>query len=299
MKLTNFSVNLAVVLSLAMLSITSEGPISRASNSSSPSALSATQTHVLTDDLTLPASPEVVSKVSQDDSQTIHLQYASVAGVLTGGAIVIVLLGIAAIVRPKEVLGLVRVPDDKVGIVIKHLSRPVPSGQLIALNGEAGPQADTLSSGWHFFYWPWMYRVNLENIVIIAEDEIGWVEAKDGKAGERGQQFRPPILCNDFQDGRAFLSLGGQRGKQQAILTPGSYRINTALFDVHNEKIVQIKATEVGLVEAKDGAPLDQGRSLVTLCIMMHLFYTFHRIATVVQPSSKVTCISVFRTVIQ
>ena len=40
------------------------------------------------------------------------------------------------------------------------------------------------------------------------------------------------VACNNFQDARAFLKAGGQRGRQRAILREGVYAINLALFVV-------------------------------------------------------------------
>ena len=40
------------------------------------------------------------------------------------------------------------------------------------------------------------------------------------------------VACNNFQDARAFLAGGGQRGRQRAILREGVYAINLALFVV-------------------------------------------------------------------
>jgi uncharacterized membrane protein YqiK len=50
--------------------------------------------------------------------------------------------------------------ERQVGIVVKRFSRQsLPPGRFVALNGEAGYQADTLAPGVHFGYWRWRYRV--------------------------------------------------------------------------------------------------------------------------------------------
>ena len=60
---------------------------------------------------------------------------------------VLVLLVVAA-----AALGLVIIGERQVGIVVKKFSnKSLAPGNLIALNGEAGYQADTLAPGWHFF----------------------------------------------------------------------------------------------------------------------------------------------------
>ena len=62
-----------------------------------------------------------------------------------------------------------------------------------------------------------------------------------------------------FQDGEAFLLNNGQRGPQIEVILPGRYRINTDLFNVDVQPATIVMANQVGLVTAKDGAPLPSG----------------------------------------
>jgi uncharacterized membrane protein YqiK len=62
--------------------------------------------------------------------------------------------------------GVILVPDDSVGVMTKKFvilgkNRRLPAGRIIALNGEAGYQADTLPPGLHVGMWPWQYQVEL------------------------------------------------------------------------------------------------------------------------------------------
>jgi hypothetical protein len=41
--------------------------------------------------------------------------------------------------------------------VLVGKNRRLPAGRIIALNGEAGYQADTLPPGLHVGMWPWQY----------------------------------------------------------------------------------------------------------------------------------------------
>ena len=51
-------------------------------------------------------------------------------------------------------LGVVVIGERQVGVVVKKFgSRALPVGQLIALDGEAGYQAESLPPGVHFAYW--------------------------------------------------------------------------------------------------------------------------------------------------
>ena len=69
-------------------------------------------------------------------------------------------LALMALVMSPIWLGMVLINEHTVGVVIKKFSaRQLPPGQLIALDGEAGYQADTLAPGLHFGYWFFQYRV--------------------------------------------------------------------------------------------------------------------------------------------
>jgi hypothetical protein len=82
------------------------------------------------------------------------------------------------------ILGLIVVGEREVGIVVKKFSLKgdLPPGQLVALNGEAGYQADTLAPGWHFGFYPWQYGIRKESVVVVPQGEIGLIIANDGKS---------------------------------------------------------------------------------------------------------------------
>ena len=73
------------------------------------------------------------------------------------------------------------VSEDEIGIVVKHYGRELPPGQIIATNGEKGPQAKILGPGWHFWLWPGLYDVEVESIVQIGPDQVGLLTALDGQ----------------------------------------------------------------------------------------------------------------------
>ena len=63
----------------------------------------------------------------------------------------LVLLGALGVVV--VALGLVVIGENESGLVIKRFGRDLPPGRLIAVNGEAGFQAELLPPGWHFPIW--------------------------------------------------------------------------------------------------------------------------------------------------
>ena len=133
-------------------------------------------------------------------------------------------------------LGARYLPNDAVGVVEKLISAggSVKEGHIIALNGEAGYQADLLRGGWHLFRWPFIFRIHKAPLVTVPQGKIGYVYARDGTPLEPSQTLARVVDCNHFQDARKFLA-EGQRGRQRAILREGVYAINPALFVVITE----------------------------------------------------------------
>ena len=164
-----------------------------------------------------------------------------------------------------RLLGIVVVPDDSIGTVTKKFvlfgkRRELPAGRIVALLGEAGLQADTLAPGLHFFLWPWQYGVDLVKFTVVPDGHIGVLEACDGLPLPDGRVVARHVECDVFQDARAFLGRGGERGTQMSVVPPGAWRINTLLFTVHLEPMTVIEPGKIGVVEARDGAPLSGGR---------------------------------------
>ena len=175
-------------------------------------------------------------------------------------AVVILLVGYKLVLR---LFGAIIVPSSGIGIVRKRWvllggQRTLPEGRIIALRGEAGIQADTLAPGLHWGLWPWQYTVSIVDFIAIPQAMIGLVEARDGAPLE-GRVFGKKVGSQTFQDARAFLEHGGQRGPQIAVIPPGTYRVNTALFSVRTKKILEIREGMVGIVTTQDGAPLKTG----------------------------------------
>jgi len=161
--------------------------------------------------------------------------------------------------------GVIIVPDDSLGVVTKKFvlfgaNRNLPDGRIIALNGEAGYQADTLAPGLHVALWPWQYTVELVKFFTVPQGEVGVVEACDGNPLPSGRIIAKQVDCDTYQDARAFLQNSGERGPQMALIPPGTYRINTLLFKVDLKPAVSIPQGKLGVVEALDGAPLPSGR---------------------------------------
>ncbi|MGZ3763258.1 MAG: SPFH domain-containing protein [Mucilaginibacter sp.] len=159
--------------------------------------------------------------------------------------------------------GMVIVPDDRIGLVVKKYvlsgNKRLPDGRIIAIDGEAGMQARALAPGLYWRMWPWQFSIEMAPFTVIEQNKLGLVKAKDGAQLDIGRVLGKPVDCDKFQDAVGFLQNNGQKGPQAAFLTPGSYRINTFLFEVEMVPITQIQENKVGIVTTLDGEPVDKG----------------------------------------
>jgi len=225
-----------------------------------------TQTPTLTNPTATKSQPP-----SPPDLQIIQAQIPLLPGwVYPLGTVVLILVFLPQV---GWIAGLIVIGEREVGIVTKKFSaKSLSAGRLIALNGEAGLQADTLPPGWHFGYFPWQYNVQKESVVIIPQDEIGLIIANDGASIPPNRILGKVVESQNFQNARKFLTNGGEKGRQLAILTTGTYRINTALFTIITSpnakahgmtqeqlRVYSIQPDRVGIIATLDGTPIEGG----------------------------------------
>ncbi|MFN0132499.1 MAG: SPFH domain-containing protein [Phycisphaerales bacterium] len=178
---------------------------------------------------------------------------AQVRGLAGGAAaaIIVIAIGLSSIRH---------IGSSEVGIVVKNIgTKRLQGGAYIAYSGEQGVQADVLTPGWHFWYWPGIYEVRELPLTEVPSGSIGIVEAKDGKPLPPGQTIAPDWPQESAQkmlDARHFLTVGnGYRGTQATVLMPGKYRLNTELFRVRQAAMTEVLAGEVAVLKANYGKP--------------------------------------------
>jgi uncharacterized membrane protein YqiK len=155
---------------------------------------------------------------------------------------------------------------------VKRFGPPLASGRIVAVAGEAGYQARLLPPGWHFGLWRWRYRVVKVPVVVVSPGEIALIVAADGAPIPSERVLGKSVACDNFQDAEAFLRNGGERGRQSAFITAGTYRINPALFEVvttdsaskygiapKDLHVYQMPPDRVGIVTVLDGRPIPMG----------------------------------------
>jgi regulator of protease activity HflC (stomatin/prohibitin superfamily) len=168
---------------------------------------------------------------------------------------------------------MVPIGEDEVGLVEAIDGAPVPPGRIFAKvtqghnlfqdgtafltsGGEKGPQIQILPPGLYRIN-SYLFKVVKVQALRIPYGKVAVVLATDGTPMSPGRLLgRRVDGHNNFQDGQAFLEKGGQKGPQIDLLQPGTYRINSKLFEVKISDAVVIPAKRVGMVTAKDGQAL-------------------------------------------
>jgi regulator of protease activity HflC (stomatin/prohibitin superfamily) len=125
--------------------------------------------------------------------------------------------------------------------------------------GQKGPQVDVLPPGQYRIN-TYLFTIRNAPAVYIAQSQVGVVNARDGDPIRPGRLLAHKVEGHQaFQDGEAFVRAGGQLGPQIEVMLPGRYRVNTDLFNVEIRPAAVVRANQVGLVTANDGAPLPKG----------------------------------------
>lgn len=197
---------------------------------------------------------------------------------------------IAVVIFAVWIIGIRFIPNNKVGIVEKILSKKANNGTIIALNGETGFQAELLRGGIHVRP-RFLYKIHQANLITIPQGEIGYVFARDGKPLQASQTLGISVECDNFENVKAFLENGGQKGPQRTILREGTYALNLAQFIVmtkdhtyymplglpdekaqidkmselieeregFNAQVISEANDEIGIVTVHDAPPVDNG----------------------------------------
>lgn len=164
------------------------------------------------------------------------------------------------------------IPEGSIGVVTAADGGSLLASQLLARSvdghdnfqmaeiflkngGQKGPQIDFLRPGTYNVFRD-MFKVETQPAITIREDSVGIVDARDGQPMDKEDVVAstPDVSGhNSFQDGQAFLTLGGRRGPQEAVLRPGTYYINPYSFAVTTRPLTVIRQGEVGVLISNIG----------------------------------------------
>lgn len=144
--------------------------------------------------------------------------------------------------------------------------RSLPPGQIVALNGELGPQARIITAGFHI-----EFLVNLLNdidyvpVFTVPNGKCAIMSAKDGVPNQGGSAFADPwpdATKKDMANNAVFfLTEGkGQRGPQTTVLTPSMYTIHPFLWETPRLiDATRVEQGTVGVVKSSVHAAVDFG----------------------------------------
>lgn len=133
------------------------------------------------------------------------------------------------------ITGIRHVQPEKFGVVYRRFGPAHPEDDQfeVSTHNSPGFQAKTLKANRRYILPRLLFEVEYFPRIHVPAGTIGVVVAKDGAPPPLTRTLGKSVECDNFQDGRAFLLGGGQKGKQPGVL-PGdaSYAINPKIFDV-------------------------------------------------------------------
>lgn len=142
----------------------------------------------------------------------------------------------------------------------------LPPGQIVALDGQLGPQARIWTAGFHFVpFITLLNEVEYSPVFTVPNGKCAILSAKDGIPPIGGAAFADPMpdatKARMVNDAAYFLTDGkGQRGPQTTVLTPGSYTINPYLWEPPQLiDAIRVEQGTVGVVKSSVRAAVDFG----------------------------------------
>lgn len=150
----------------------------------------------------------------------------------------------------------VTIGADSIGTLTKvYFDDNMEPGQVIALEGQKGPQARVLPPGFHLIpFINVLYDVNEHASIEVQEGTYGSMVAHDGHPLRDGQFIADAWPEESFMkmlNGEYFLTEGGgQKGPQLSVLKPGRYRINPFLFSVRANPALDVPTGHVAVIRS-------------------------------------------------
>ncbi len=196
----------------------------------------------------------------EDNKEFLSMPFQGLRLVAIGLAVLVLVIALIS-------TSMVRVPSGKHATFKRiYFGSSMPPGQIVALDGQMGPQARIMTAGWH---WEWMVTIinDVEKVPVftVPPGQCAELSAKDGLANVGGSAFAEPWPDNVRQqminDANYFLTTGkGMRGPQTTVLVPGSYTINPFLWEEPVLKpATRVEQGTVGVVKSSVRAAVDFG----------------------------------------
>lgn len=138
------------------------------------------------------------------------------------------------------------------------------SGEAFLINGgQKGPQIDILLPGTYRINTD-LFHVEVRDATIISSGKVGLVTALDGDPLPDSEYVAKSVPGHsDYQNASMFLESRGQRGPQLDVLRPGTYYINTLMFQVAMDDVAIIERGQVAVLVSNVGDEPIQIKNLV------------------------------------
>jgi regulator of protease activity HflC (stomatin/prohibitin superfamily) len=147
------------------------------------------------------------------------------------------------------------VDGDEIGALKRiYLGDQLPSGRIIALDGQNGPQAEILGPGFHLKpFIRVLYDVEYYPVQEIPEGQYGLLLTTDGRVIDEGAYLANPWPAGNEENmlnATYFLQNGGQKGPQYNVLKPGKYRINPYLYRIRKLPATDVPTGHVAVIRS-------------------------------------------------
>lgn len=164
-------------------------------------------------------------------------------------------------------------PNETAQVHKIYFGADLPEGTIIATKGEKGPQARVFGPGFHYsFMMNVLNTIETKDVVIVPDDKVGLLFAKDGAPFRADQAFADPLhafidvdtkepveVGRMISDAAYFLKNGGQKGPQSTVLKPGSYRLNNYLWEVVPADALDVAKGQVAVIKSNVYGAVDMG----------------------------------------
>ncbi|MBP9749291.1 MAG: hypothetical protein KBD21_00935 [Candidatus Pacebacteria bacterium] len=154
---------------------------------------------------------------------------------------------------------LITVPDDEIALMKRiYLASDLPAGRIIGIGNQKGKKAETIGPGFHF-----ILGLNILNdvekvkMITVAPGHYRTLSARDGRPLPAGVTYAPAFQneITTYLDAETYLAQEfgdiGYKGPQTTVLPPGTWRVNTYLWDVSEDKVARdIEQGFVGVIKS-------------------------------------------------
>lgn len=134
------------------------------------------------------------------------------------------------------------VKPGNIAVVTAKEGDPLPSGEILAQEGQRGIQEKILGPGRHFLN-PYKYDWEIKPQIVIPPGKVAVVTAKVGRNLPPGE----------------FLAEAGQKGIWKTLLGPGTYALNPYGYEVDIEDATTIPIGYIGVVTSLAGTGKPEG----------------------------------------